>query len=116
MRPEGPWQRLAAALADSSLFYLPLYDRILSPTTMGYTGATHPSPVHSPIPPSIHHTPANKTNKSGRNKPGSDQDEKAMDIRWNSKLILLAMVVQLLLACTLCGLSSPLYPSLSLLC
>ena len=40
MRPEGPWQRLATALADSSLFYLPLYDRILSPTTMGYTGAS----------------------------------------------------------------------------
>ena len=29
-----------AALADSSLFYFPLYDRILSPTTMVYTGAT----------------------------------------------------------------------------
>ena len=24
MRPEGPWQRLAAALADSSLFYIPI--------------------------------------------------------------------------------------------
>ena len=35
MRPEGPWQRLAAALADSSLFYTPLHDRILSPTTVG---------------------------------------------------------------------------------
>ena len=32
MRLEGPWQRLAAALADSSLFYFPLYDRILSLT------------------------------------------------------------------------------------
>ena len=29
-----------AALADSSLIDFPLYDRILSPTTMGYTGAT----------------------------------------------------------------------------
>ena len=29
-----------AALADSSLINFPLYDRILSPTTMGYTGAT----------------------------------------------------------------------------
>ena len=47
MRPEGPWQRLAAALADSSLFYLPLYDRILSPTTMGYTGATLSPPSHA---------------------------------------------------------------------
>ena len=25
MRPEGPWQRLAAALADSSVFSRPLY-------------------------------------------------------------------------------------------
>ena len=24
MRPEGPWQRLAAALADSGLFYTPI--------------------------------------------------------------------------------------------
>ena len=47
MRPEGPWQRLAAALADSSFFYLPLYDRILSPTTMGYTGATLSPPSHA---------------------------------------------------------------------
>ena len=29
-----------AALADSSLINFPSYDRILSPTTMGYTGAT----------------------------------------------------------------------------
>ena len=29
-----------AALSDSSLFYIPITDRILSPTTAGYTGAT----------------------------------------------------------------------------
>ena len=42
MRPEGPWQRLAAALADSSIFYTPiiLHDQILSPTSVGQTGAT----------------------------------------------------------------------------
>ena len=40
MRPKEPWQRLAAALADSSAFQTPpLHDRALSPTTMGYTGA-----------------------------------------------------------------------------
>ena len=39
MRLEGPWQRLAAALADSSLFYTPIHDHDLSPTTVGYTGA-----------------------------------------------------------------------------
>ena len=42
MRPEGPWQRLAAALADSSAFYSPLQDQILSPTTLSYTGASLP--------------------------------------------------------------------------
>ena len=37
MRPEGPWQRLAAALADSSGI---LRDHILSPTEMiGPSGA-----------------------------------------------------------------------------
>ena len=36
-----------AALADSSLINFPLYDRILSPTTMGYTGATLSPPSHS---------------------------------------------------------------------
>ena len=36
-----------AALAVSSLINFPLYDRILSPTTMGYTGATLSPPSHS---------------------------------------------------------------------
>ena len=47
MRPEGPWQRLASALADSSAFLTPFKDQILSPTTMGHTGATL-SPPHDP--------------------------------------------------------------------
>ena len=38
-----------AALADSSLINFPLYDRILSPTTMGYTGATLSPPSHSAV-------------------------------------------------------------------
>ena len=38
MRPEGPWQRLAAALSGNSSFPVPIHDRILSPTAMGYTG------------------------------------------------------------------------------
>ena len=40
MRPEGPWQRLAAALAGSSDYHPLLHDRLPSPTTMGYTGAS----------------------------------------------------------------------------
>ena len=44
MRPEGPWQLLAAALTDSSAFLTsPTKDQILSPTTGDHTGAT-PSP------------------------------------------------------------------------
>ena len=39
MRPEGPWQRLATALADSSAFLTSsLRDQILSPTTIGRIG------------------------------------------------------------------------------
>ena len=48
MRPEGPWQRLAAALADSSAFLNPFRDQILSPTTMGHTGAALSPPPHHP--------------------------------------------------------------------
>ena len=48
MRPEGPLQRLAATLADSSAFLTPpKHGRILSPTTLGHTGAT-PSPTALP--------------------------------------------------------------------
>ena len=40
MRPEGPWQRPAAALAGSSDYHPLLHDRLPSPTTMDYTGAS----------------------------------------------------------------------------
>ena len=37
MRPEGPWQRLAAALADSSRIFQ--HDHLPSPTPKSQTGA-----------------------------------------------------------------------------
>ena len=40
MRPEGPWQRQAAALSGSSSFLVPIHDHVPSPTTLSYTGAT----------------------------------------------------------------------------
>ena len=49
MRPEGPWQRLAAALADSSAFLTPpKHDQTLSSTTVGYAGATPSPPPRTP--------------------------------------------------------------------
>ena len=43
MRPEGPRQRQAAALAGSSTFlHLLIHDQFLSPTTLSYTGASLP--------------------------------------------------------------------------
>ena len=40
MRPEGPWQRLAAALSDSSEVSHPIQDRILPLIILSHTGAS----------------------------------------------------------------------------
>ena len=47
MRPEGPWQQLAAAFADNDLSTPHYMTRNLSPTTVGYAGAPLSPPSRS---------------------------------------------------------------------